>query len=228
MNPARGQPASVLLANTSEENLAQMFAEFSDEPHAAPLARALVQARVRAPIATTTALARLVRGVISEPDADAAVRRAFQALRIAVNDEFGALDTFLRHLPDCLAPGGRVAILTFHSGEDRRVKQAFKAGTASDGCLCGHRGGSIATERRRGPRQSPREQREAALGAEGVRDGYYRLSQRASRFASGSKAMHPVVTNTEKYNQVSRLHDLTANGRSQWPPQWPPPCSRFP
>ena len=56
------------------------------------------------------------------------MRRVFQALRIAVNDEFGALDTFLRHLPNCLKPGGRVAVLTFHSGEDRRVKRAFKNG----------------------------------------------------------------------------------------------------
>ena len=55
----------------------------------------------------------------------------FQALRIAVNDEFGALDAFLRLLPGCMAPGGRVAILAFHSGEDRRVKQAFKEGVRS-------------------------------------------------------------------------------------------------
>src|SRR5204863_9394112 len=60
--------------------------------------------------------------------ADGSVRRVFQALRIAVNDEFGALDTFLRNLPSCLKPGGRVAILSFHSGEDRRVKLAFKQG----------------------------------------------------------------------------------------------------
>jgi 16S rRNA (cytosine1402-N4)-methyltransferase len=56
------------------------------------------------------------------------LRRVFQALRIAVNEEFSALDTFLRNLPHCLKPGGRAALLTFHSGEDRRVKKAFKAG----------------------------------------------------------------------------------------------------
>ena len=58
------------------------------------------------------------------------MRRVFQALRIAVNDEFSALDTLLRFLPACLKPGGRVAILTFHSGEDRRVKKAFATGQA--------------------------------------------------------------------------------------------------
>jgi 16S rRNA (cytosine1402-N4)-methyltransferase len=56
------------------------------------------------------------------------VRRVFQALRIEVNDELGALDALLRQLPDCLRPGARVAFLTFHSGEDRRVKRAFRDG----------------------------------------------------------------------------------------------------
>jgi 16S rRNA (cytosine1402-N4)-methyltransferase len=59
------------------------------------------------------------------------VRRTFQALRIAVNNEFSALDALLRSLPGCLAPGGRVVVLTFHSGEDRRVKKAFQAGVRS-------------------------------------------------------------------------------------------------
>ena len=131
MNPERGQPASALLAALTEPKLAQLLAEHSDEPNAALLARALL---VR-PIATTSTLANAIR--VAQPrlkpaEVEDSIRRVFQALRIAVNDEFGALDTFLRHLPQCLRPGGRVAILTFHSGEDRRVKLAFKQG-AHDG-----------------------------------------------------------------------------------------------
>ena len=61
------------------------------------------------------------------PDPREVRRRAFQALRIAVNDEFGVLDALLRSLPLCLAPGGQAAFITFHSGEDRRVKKAFQA-----------------------------------------------------------------------------------------------------
>ncbi|MES2569783.1 MAG: 16S rRNA (cytosine(1402)-N(4))-methyltransferase, partial [Verrucomicrobiota bacterium] len=103
--------------------------ENADEPRAELLAHAVLEARKKgARWATTTALAAFLRAAVAEPDADDMVRRVFQALRIAVNDEFNALDTFLRQLPGCLASGGRVAILTFHSGEDRRVKHAFKAG----------------------------------------------------------------------------------------------------
>lgn len=65
---------------------------------------------------------------VSDDERDKSVRRVFQALRIAVNEELSALDTLLSHLPACLNSGGRVAILTFHSGEDRRVKKAFQSG----------------------------------------------------------------------------------------------------
>jgi len=127
MNPARGQSAAALLASLSAVKLEKLLTENADEPHAARLARALTA--TPAPITTTTVLATLIRAALPRPaDAELSVRRVFQALRIAVNDEFAALDTFLRHLPQCLKPGGRIAILTFHSGEDRRVKHAFKAG----------------------------------------------------------------------------------------------------
>ncbi|MDB6113601.1 MAG: rsmH 1, partial [Lacunisphaera sp.] len=99
------------------------------------LARELSARRVRQPLIRTGHLADAIREILSENaprlDEDAAndtVRRVFQALRIAANDEFGVLDLFLRQLPGCLRAGGRVAILTFHSGEDRRVKHAFREG----------------------------------------------------------------------------------------------------
>jgi 16S rRNA (cytosine1402-N4)-methyltransferase len=82
----------------------------------------------RVALERTSQLTNLIRSGISGPkeEVDLSIRRVFQALRIAVNDEFSALDYFLRVLPACLKPAGRVAILTFHSGEDRRVKSAFK------------------------------------------------------------------------------------------------------
>lgn len=127
MNPNRGQPASAWLTNVGSEKLAQLLAEYADEPHAASLADALAGRRLD----DTTALAAAVRAALAgvpDEEREASVRRVFQALRIAVNEEFTALDTLLRHLPLCLNPGGRVAILAFHSGEDGRVKKAFKAG----------------------------------------------------------------------------------------------------
>ena len=139
MNPQRGCSAAELLQTLDEGKLTRMLVENADEPDAARIAQGLVAARKRGPIATTTALAAAVREALeglpgrsfSDEAADTVVRRVFQALRIQVNDEFSALETFLRFLPQCLNPGGRVAILTFHSGEDRRVKKAFAAGRAS-------------------------------------------------------------------------------------------------
>ena len=131
MNPSRGEPASRLLARLSEEALARLLQENADEPHADLIASVLKQQ----PLETTHALDRLVRAgltsalpSLSKAELKMSVRRTLQALRIAVNDEFSALDWLLRSLPQCLSPGGRVAMLTFHSGEDRRVKKAFQAG----------------------------------------------------------------------------------------------------
>jgi 16S rRNA (cytosine1402-N4)-methyltransferase len=126
MNPQRGQPASILLQKLKSDALAAMLAEFSDEPNAATLAPVLAGKT----FATTRELGDAIRAALprsGKTDSDLTVRRVFQALRIAVNDEFSALESLLRNLPASLKPGGRVAILTFHSGEDRRVKKSFAA-----------------------------------------------------------------------------------------------------
>ena len=134
MNPEHGQSASSLLSKLSEEQLADLLREHSDEPHASKLAAAILKAHRKTPLTSTLALADVVASTTEKfvrtfhDTVDGSVQRVFQALRIAVNDEFGALDSFLRTMPYCLKPGGRVAILSFHSGEDRRVKLALKNG----------------------------------------------------------------------------------------------------
>ena len=138
LNPSRPPSAAEWLARVSTNNLATALTENSDEPHAEIIAQGLVASRTRTPITRTLQLAETIREILQlhKPSRDAekddtSIRRVFQALRIAVNDEFGVLDLFLRQLPLCLKPGGRVAILTFHSGEDRRVKHAFREGVRS-------------------------------------------------------------------------------------------------
>ena len=155
MNPKRGLSAAQWLERASAETLASVFSDDADEPHAQEIAAALVARRGH--LTTTRALASAVRAAFEGPagaddadDVDLAVRRVFQALRIEVNDELGALVMLLRQLPECLRPGGRVALLTFHSGEDRRVKKTFAEGARS---------GFYSDVSRRVVRASPAEQR---------------------------------------------------------------------
>jgi len=132
MNPGRSVPASDWLARCKTATLVRVLIEGSDEPHAELLANAITAASAKARIKTTHQLRRVVEralpGRVDATDRSAAVTRVFQAIRIAVNEEFSALDAFLVQLPGCLRPGGRVAILSFHSGEDRRVKHHFRDG----------------------------------------------------------------------------------------------------
>ena len=134
LNPETGIPASQRLKESSREEMEWMFRDNSDEPYAEQIAR-IISSKIRKnqAIETTTQLAEVIGEALlflPEKERKDAVKkscaRVFQALRIDVNSEFEVLDDFLQKLPSVMAPGGRIAILTFHSGEDHMVKKALK------------------------------------------------------------------------------------------------------
>lgn len=134
LDPTKGISAAKRLETISQEELEGMFLENADEPYSAEISRAIVrELRKGKDISTTTQLQQVIKDAlhfIPKADQSDAVKkscqRCFQALRIDVNNEYEVLYEFLEKLPAALAPGGRVAILTFHSGEDRLVKKSFK------------------------------------------------------------------------------------------------------
>lgn len=129
LSPEAGETAADLIARLSERELADLFYHLGEERFSRRVARRIVERRGEAAIATTGQLAELVRRCVPRAKGQKIdpATRVFQALRIAVNDELGALDRLLAALPLVLKPGGRAAIISFHSLEDRRVKQAFRA-----------------------------------------------------------------------------------------------------
>ncbi|MCS6977769.1 MAG: 16S rRNA (cytosine(1402)-N(4))-methyltransferase RsmH [Gemmatales bacterium] len=129
LDPSRGEPASRLVNRLSERELADIFWRYGEERFSRRVARRIVEIRQKQPITTTTQLADLVRRCVprSRGGMDPATR-VFQALRIAVNDELEALEQFLEQLPRCLKPEGRAVVISFHSLEDRLVKNAFRSG----------------------------------------------------------------------------------------------------
>jgi 16S rRNA (cytosine1402-N4)-methyltransferase len=130
MNPRRGQSAADLLKAIAPERLTRLLIENADEP----LANLLGPCLAGQHFTTTRGLAEAIHTLLDKKnraESEPYIRRTFQALRIAVNDEFSALKELLRQAPGCLDPGGRIAILTFHSGEDRLVKTAFAEGARS-------------------------------------------------------------------------------------------------
>ena len=135
---ARGIPAAELLATLDAAELTALFRRFGEEPHAPRIARAIVEARRTAPIATAEELAALVervapRGAPGRRRLHPATR-VFQALRIAVNEELDALEEGLAAAVDLLRPGGRLVVLSYHSLEDRIVKRFLDA--ERKGCIC--------------------------------------------------------------------------------------------
>jgi len=131
-----GRTAADLVATLSEKELADIFFRFGEEKFSRPIARAIVRERDKSPVETTLQLAELVsRSVPAAARRDGhPARRVFQALRIAVNGELDCLSTALDKAFDCLNPGGRLAIITFHSLEDAMVKTRFR--TWQQGCTC--------------------------------------------------------------------------------------------
>ncbi|MEM9607032.1 MAG: 16S rRNA (cytosine(1402)-N(4))-methyltransferase RsmH [Actinomycetota bacterium] len=128
MDPERGRSAAELLDDLEADELGRLLRQLADEPHARRIARAVVAAR---PFTTTTELADVVREAVpaaARRRGDPA-KRTFQALRIAVNDELGLLDRTLDRAIDAIAPGGRVVVISYHSGEDRMVKDRFRQAT---------------------------------------------------------------------------------------------------
>jgi 16S rRNA (cytosine1402-N4)-methyltransferase len=135
LNPHSGKPASALLKKLSLDDLEDILVVNSDEPYADVIAEAIyTKIKKKIEISTTFQLQQIIAEALEFLPADSrketikkSCQRCFQALRIEVNDEFGVLEKFLAKLPDALAENGRVAILSFHSGEDRRVKKSFQS-----------------------------------------------------------------------------------------------------
>jgi 16S rRNA (cytosine1402-N4)-methyltransferase len=129
MDRSRGEPAADLIAHIGEEDLASVIFEYGEERYSRRIARAVVEARRSAPVATTGQLARIVRRAIprrGHQRIDPATR-TFQALRIRVNRELEGLDAFLGSAARRLMAGARLVVISFHSLEDRIVKHAFRA-----------------------------------------------------------------------------------------------------
>jgi 16S rRNA (cytosine1402-N4)-methyltransferase len=131
---SRGQSAADLLNHADERELARVFAEFGDERKARRLGQEVARRRARQSFATSDDLVNAIRAVLGPRAGPPDFARLFQAVRIAVNGELDALSRALPAFRDALVPGGRLAVITYHSGEDRLVKLAFRE-WASD-CVC--------------------------------------------------------------------------------------------
>jgi 16S rRNA (cytosine1402-N4)-methyltransferase len=184
-----GQSAADLVATLSESDLAEVIRALGEERFARRIARAINAARQRRPIRRTTELADIVRAVIpqSEPGQDPATR-TFQALRIAVNDEMGELDRGLAAAEQLLMPGGRLAVVSFHSLEDRRVKEFL----------------------RRRSDMAPRASRHRPVAAESPPPSFTLLTRRAVKPSAAEIAHNPRA-------RAARLRAAARTAAPPWP-----------
>jgi len=134
MNPNLSGTAADLLATLEAEALKKIFRDYGEENFAGPIARALVRQRAQRPLQRTSDLRQVVESIVKGPQRVKALARIFQALRIAVNEELDALHEFLESALPLLRPGGRLVVISYHSLEDRIVKQFFKR--HEKGCTC--------------------------------------------------------------------------------------------
>jgi 16S rRNA (cytosine1402-N4)-methyltransferase len=185
-----GQSAADLVASLPEPQLAELIRAFGEERFARRIARAIASARQLRPIRRTTELADIVRAAIpkSEPGQDPATR-TFQALRIAVNDELGELDRGLAAAEQLLAPGGRLALVSFHSLEDRRVKEFL----------------------RRRSDAAPRASRHQPIRAGAPTPSFKLLSRRAVKPSAAEIAHNPRA-------RAARLRAAERTAAPPWPP----------
>jgi 16S rRNA (cytosine1402-N4)-methyltransferase len=184
-----GQSAADLLADLSESELSELIRTFGEERFARRIARAIAAARQRRPIQRTAELADIVHAAVpqSEPGQDPATR-TFQALRIAVNDELGELDRGLAAAEQLLAPGGRLAVVSFHSLEDRRVKEFL----------------------RRRSDTAPRASRHRPVGAEPPPPSFTLLTRRAVKPSAAEIARNPRA-------RAARLRAAARTVAPPWP-----------
>jgi 16S rRNA (cytosine1402-N4)-methyltransferase len=129
MNPTHGHPAEDLINTLPETQLARIMHEFGEERYSRRIARAIVRVRRQSPLRSTMELSRVIRESVPRSYRSGRLHpatRTFQAFRVAVNDELGSLQIGLDDVVDILAPGGRLCVISFHSLEDRVVKQTFR------------------------------------------------------------------------------------------------------
>lgn len=137
MDMSQSLSAKNVVNEYSEENLKRIFKDFGEEKFASSIARKIVNERKKEPIVTTKQLEKIILSAVPRykgNDGSSNVQRTFQAIRIEVNHELDILENFIRDAESVLSPGGRLVIITFHSLEDRIVKQTFK--DLATGCIC--------------------------------------------------------------------------------------------